>query len=822
MYIFYVKRVMTLGRCSLLSIIRYASELSKKRCIHNRGAKVYLFQGALLSVSEHQPGRIGQKSSTLLSFSVNMASTSDSKSKQEEKKNRLALEKSPYLLQHAANPVDWYPWGDEALTKAKKEDKVIFLSVGYSTCHWCHVMEKESFKNKEIAEIMNKNFINIKVDREERPDIDRIYMTFIQAMTGHGGWPMSVFLTPDLKPIIGGTYFPPEDTLRQTGFKTILRNIAQKWKQLKTKMVESSVINLETLRNISDIARTAKTLNVPLVECSTVCIEQLTSEFEPTFGGFGSAYNMQAPKFPQPVNFNFLFHMYSREPSEELAQRYLHMCVYSLTKMSYGGIHDHVGQGFSRYATDGEWHVPHFEKMLYDQGQLMQSYSDAYLATKDDLFAEIIDDIATYVIRDLRHKEGGFYSAEDADSYPTADAQSKKEGAFYVWTAAEIKTLLNKEISDGKEVKLSDIFSYHFNVKESGNVKKYQDPHGELTGKNVLMVYDEMGKTAKQFNLSVEETKSYLKEACAILYKARSSRPRPHLDDKIITAWNALMISGLARGGAVLGNKQYIEYATDAAKFIERYLFDKDKGVLLRSCYRTNEDAITQTSVPIPGFLDDYAFTVKGLLDLYEASLNDRWLEFAEKLHDIQDKHFWDEANGGYFSTTAEDPAIILRLKEVHDGAEPSGNSIAAENLLRLADYLGRSEFKDKAVRLFGAFRRMLMQKPIALPQLVSALVRYHDDVTQIYVVGKRGAKDTDDLLRVIHERLIPGRILFLADHDNPNSILFQKNEHLSKMKPLDGQAAVYVCRHRTCSLPVTEPEQLATLLDQQRRRDTR
>ncbi|XP_076629161.1 spermatogenesis-associated protein 20 isoform X1 [Colletes latitarsis] len=807
---------MTLGRCCRLSIFRYTSELSKQQCGHNRGAKLYLLQGASLSIGVHWLDRIQDKSLTFLSLSANMASTSNSKSDPKETTNRLALEKSPYLRQHATNPVDWYPWGDEALKKAKEENKLIFLSVGYSTCHWCHVMEKESFKNKEIAEIMNKNFINIKVDREERPDIDKIYMTFIQAMTGHGGWPMSVFLVPDLTPIIGGTYFPPEDTSRQTGFKTILLNIAQKWKRLRSTMVETGAHNLKTLRNISELSYTSKTHEVPSLECRKICIQQLSNEFEPEFGGFGSSY-MQSPKFPQPVNFNFLFHMYMRRPNDELAKQCLHMCVYTLTKMSYGGIHDHVGQGFSRYATDGEWHVPHFEKMLYDQGQLMQSYADAYLATKDVLFAEIVDDIATYVIRDLRHKAGGFYSAEDADSYPTPDANVKKEGAFYVWSATEVKSLLDEEISSEKNIKLSDIFCHHFNVKESGNVKKYQDPHGELTGKNVLMVYNGIEATAKHFNLTNEETKIHLKKACSILYKARSLRPRPHLDDKIITAWNGLMISGLARGGAAVGNKQYIEYATDAAKFIERYLFDESKGVLLRSCYRGDNDTITQTSVPISGFLDDYAFVVKGLLDLYEASLQERWLEFAEKLHDIQDKLFWDETNGGYFSTTSDDSVVILRLKEAHDGAEPSGNSIAAENLLRLADYLGRNELKDKAVRLFGAFRHLLVQRPIAVPQLVLALVRYHDDATQIYIAGKRGARDTNDLLRVVYERLIPGKTLFLVDHNESSNILFRKNEHLSRMKPLDGRATAYVCQHHTCSLPVTDPERLVIMLEEQR-----
>nr|XP_012145312.1 PREDICTED: spermatogenesis-associated protein 20 isoform X2 [Megachile rotundata]XP_012145313.1 PREDICTED: spermatogenesis-associated protein 20 isoform X2 [Megachile rotundata]XP_012145314.1 PREDICTED: spermatogenesis-associated protein 20 isoform X2 [Megachile rotundata]XP_012145315.1 PREDICTED: spermatogenesis-associated protein 20 isoform X2 [Megachile rotundata]XP_012145316.1 PREDICTED: spermatogenesis-associated protein 20 isoform X2 [Megachile rotundata] len=805
---------MTVGRWSLSSV-RYIYKLPNKKYSYTCGTKSLLYQSDFIPLTVLQSNRIAQKSQTFASLTANMAA-SNSKNVKPQKTNRLALEKSPYLLQHATNPVDWYPWCTEALEKAKKEDKLIFLSVGYSTCHWCHVMEKESFTNKEIADIMNKHFVNIKVDNGERPDIDKIYMAFVQATTGHGGWPMSVFLTPDLKPVFGGTYFPPEDTFRQTGFKTILLNIADKWNSLKTKITEVGSANFKTLKDISKVPQTSKKHEVPSLECSNVCALQLASEFEPEFGGFTSSFDMHTPKFPQPVIFNFLFHMYARHPNEELAKSCLHMCVYTLKKIAFGGIHDHIGQGFSRYATDGKWHVPHFEKMLYDQGQLMKSYADAYVTTKDNYFAEIVDDIAAYVIRDLRHQEGGFYSAEDADSYATSDAHEKLEGAFYVWTAAEIKSLLDKKVSS-ENIKLSDIFCHHFNVKESGNVKGYQDPRGELTGKNVLIVYEDIDDTAKHFNCTVEEIKNYLKDACSILYEARQARPRPHLDDKIITSWNGLMISGLAYGGAVVDNKQYIEYATDAAKFIKRYLFDEAKDILLHSCYRNAENKITQINEPIHGFLDDYAFVIKGLLDLYEAGFDEQWLEFAERLQDIQDKLLWDETSGGYFTTTSDDPSIIVRLKEAHDGAEPSGNSISAENLLRLAYYLGRSDLKDKVVRLFGAFRHLLTQRPIAVPQLVSALVRYHDDATQIYVVGKRGAKDTDDLLRVIYKRLIPGRILMLIDHDEADSILLGKNERLRNMKPLNDQATVYVCKYRTCSLPVSNSKQLEKLLDEQR-----
>lgn len=804
--------VMILGRCSLLLRIRSASELSKQRYACSAG--LHSVQENLSAIGGTQFGRIGRNSSAFQTFPARMASTTKG-GREEQKQNRLAFEKSPYLLQHASNPVDWYPWGEEALEKAKAENKMIFLSVGYSTCHWCHVMEKESFTNKEIAEIMNKHFVNIKVDREERPDIDRIYIAFIQMETGHAGWPMSVFLSPDLKPIVGGTYFPPEDMYGRKGFKTILLEIAEKWQKVRSDMVLAGLMNFGTLQLFTQIVPSSETQEVPPAKYGNICIKQLAREFEPKFGGFTRRFDLHSPKFPEPMNFNFLFHMYARKPKEEVGQNCLYMCTYTLTKIALGGIHDHVGQGFSRYATDGEWHVPHFEKMLYDQGQLMQSYTDAYLATNQKLFSEMITDIATYVARDLRHKEGGFYSAEDADSYPTHNATVKTEGAFYVWTASEIETHLNTEIPGHTNLKLSDLFSYHFNVRKEGNVRKFQDHHGELVKKNVLMVYDGVERTSEHFGLSVEETTKLIQEACKILYKVRETRPRPHLDDKIVTAWNGLMISGLARGGAALKNEKYVEYAADAARFIERYLFDRSKRVLYRSCYRGEDDAITHTSVPVQGFLDDHAFLIKGLLDLYEANFDEHWLEFAEELQEIQDNRFWDEANGGYFATTEDDSSVILRLKEVREGSEPSGNSIAAGNLLRLAAYLDRDEFKDRATKLFSAFREQLMESPATLPQLVSALVLYHDGMTQIYITGQRDAKDTAELLSIVHSRLISGKVLILVDHKNPDNMLFRRNKILGEMKPQNGRATAYVCRHRVCSLPITSPEKLVEYLDE-------
>ncbi|XP_044598379.1 spermatogenesis-associated protein 20-like [Cotesia glomerata] len=591
---------MILGRCLFFNSTRLLSKFTKisnnnyRRVVHAQlPANAYQLQRKLI---------------------VRMASTSHGDTK--DKKNKLALEKSSYLLQHASNPVDWYPWSDEALEKAKREDKLIFLSVGYSTCHWCHVMEKESFENDEIAEIMNRYFVNIKVDREERPDIDKIYMTFVQSISGHGGWPMSVFLTPTLIPIMGGTYFPPVDKFGQPGFKKILLSIAHKWLENKRDLLKSGTKILEILKTSAESKHSSLTgKNPPPKDCGKLCVQQLIRSYDHEFGGFSDA-----PKFPQPINLELLFHMYGRDAKDEMNQECLSMCTHTLTKMANGGIHDHVGQGFARYSVDGKWHVPHFEKMLYDQAQLLRSYANAYIVTKDKFFSDVVDDIVTYCVRDLRHKDGGYYSAEDADSLPTAEATAKQEGAFYVWTMEEIETHLDKKIPD-RDLKLSDIFAYHFNVKEDGNVSQRQDPHGELTNKNVLIVFGSIKDTNERFDFSVEDVEKYLAEAKQILFEARSQRPRPNLDDKIITTWNGLMISGLAYVGVAIKNKQYIQYAEDNANFIERYLYDK-MNILLQSCYRADGDIIMQPLTPIHGFHADYAFVVQELLDLYGANLN--------------------------------------------------------------------------------------------------------------------------------------------------------------------------------------------------------
>ncbi|KAJ8957411.1 hypothetical protein NQ318_004891 [Aromia moschata] len=583
----------------------------------------------------------------------NMSSEAGS-SKSSPKTNRLKLERSPYLLQHATNPVDWYPWGDEAFDKAKAENKLIFLSVGYSTCHWCHVMEKESFENPSVAEIMNKYFVNIKVDREERPDVDKLYMSFIQATVGGGGWPMSVFLSPNLEPLAGGTYFPPEDNYGRPGFKTVLKSIAEQWRTKQAAILNSGKYSIEILKKISEKEhRESQGLDVPGEDAWKKCLLQLSKNYESDFGGFNTA-----PKFPQPVIFNFLFHMYSRNKDTEQGFQCLQMCLHTLKKMAYGGIHDHVNKGFARYSVDDRWHVPHFEKMLYDQAQLAVSYSDAYVVTKDEFYADIPKTpILTFF-------EG---------------APHKSEGAFCVWEYDQIFNLLDEE-TDG--LSHADVFAYHYNVKKEGNVKPSQDPHMELRKKNVLVCFGSFESTANKFNISVETLKKILEKSHQVLYEERQKRPKPHVDTKIVTSWNGLMISGFAKAGFVLKDQSYINRAIQAASFIRKHMYNEENKELLRCCYKGEDGQIVQSSeklnkrltievafcsspTSIMGFLDDYAFLIRGLLDLYEASLDADWLQWAETLQEQQDARFWDDKGAGYFTSPKGDSSILFRGKEV-------------------------------------------------------------------------------------------------------------------------------------------------------------
>ncbi|MDP2136946.1 MAG: thioredoxin domain-containing protein, partial [Candidatus Didemnitutus sp.] len=560
--------------------------------------------------------------------------------------NRLADEKSPYLRQHADNPVDWMPWGVEAFAKARAEQKPVFLSIGYSTCHWCHVMAHESFEHEATAAVLNRDFVSIKVDREERPDLDRVYMTYVQQTTGHGGWPMSVWLTPEGNPFFGGTYFPPEDRGGRPGFATMLNAITRHWKEDREKLESGAVAATQALQRYAKEgpAREIKPdepVEAPLHEVAGAafdrCFQYFYEAHDPVRGGFG-----HAPKFPRASTLNFLFRVAAIQgPQSEAGLEAIKMATQTLQRMAGGGIHDPVAGGFHRYSVDASWHVPHFEKMLYDQAQIAFNYLEAQQATGSEVYGWVARDIFGYVQRDLTGPHGGFYSAEDADSLLTHGQPEHAEGAFYVWTKDELDHALGAEAA---------FFCSHFGVKAGGNVE--QDPQHEFTGKNVLQQQRPLAQTAAMFKLEPGVAVEKLLACFETLRAVRSSRPRPHLDDKVITAWNGLMISALAKGHQVLADDRsdpapHLRAATRAAEFLHRELWDDAAGVL----YRTWRESRSN----IPGFAEDYAYLIQGLLDLYEAGFDIRWLQWAERLQTKMDDLFWDAQQGAYFNSCADD-----------------------------------------------------------------------------------------------------------------------------------------------------------------------
>jgi hypothetical protein len=706
-----------------------------------------------------------------------------------EHANRLGREKSPYLLQHAHNPVDWFPWGEEAFAKARRENKPIFLSIGYSTCHWCHVMAHESFEIAEVAAVMNRNFVNIKVDREERPDVDRVYMTFVQATTGGGGWPMSVWLTPDLKPFVGGTYFPPEDRYGQPAFTKVLERIAATWKQDHEKISEQGAKIIAALAQVEG-RREEKTEPLDAATLDAA-YQQIARSYDPHEGGFGVA-----PKFPRPVTLNFLFRVYARDPASGKGQHALEMNLFTLRKMAAGGMHDHLGGGFHRYSVDTYWHVPHFEKMLYDQAQLALAYLEAFQITREPHFEKIARDILEYVRRDMTAKEGGFFSAEDADSFFAHGKPEHGEGAFYIWSKQELDAALGSR---------AEIFNYHYGVQPEGNVPPAADPHGEFSGKNILIELQTIAETAEHFKKTEAEISETLAKARAILLTSRAKRPRPHLDDKIITAWNGLMISAFARAAQVLDDPAYLEAANRAATFVQTHLYDEARKVLVRN-YRGDPSAVD-------GFADDYAFAIQGLLDLYEASFEIRWLQFAIELQQTQDRLFFDEQNGGYFSGTGKDPSILLRMKEDNDSAEPAASSVAALNLLRLAQFRDEKRWRERAEKTINAFTPQLGHFPSAMPQLLVALDFSLSKPRQIVIAGRRDSPETRALLAEVHRHLLPDKILLLADGGLGQKYLAQKLEALPAMKPVKGKSTAYVCENFSCQAPVSDPSALRELL---------
>ncbi len=712
--------------------------------------------------------------------------------------NRLAAERSPYLRQHADNPVDWLPWGREALTRAQTEQKPIFLSIGYSTCHWCHVMAHESFKNPDIAAVLNAHFVPVKVDREERPDLDRVYMTYVQQTTGHGGWPMSVWLTPEGKPFYGGTYFPPDDRHGRAGFLSVLNAIARHWREQRAKIEKGAAEVVAALQRhaIEGPAREDRTEGAPalLHEAAGGAFERGYQYFSEThdarWGGFGGA-----PKFPRAAVLHFLFRAAVLQGAEsETGREAIDLAALTLQRMAEGGLHDVIGGGFHRYAVDDEWHVPHFEKMLYDQAQIAVNMLEARQAAGRETFAWIARGIFDYVRRDLTGPHGAFYSAEDADSHIAHGQPEHAEGAFYVWTKTELETALGANAA---------FFCVHFGVKDGGNVA--HDPHGEFTAKNILRQTRSLALTARDFKFELSAAEDKLLACLEKLREVRACRPRPHLDDKVITAWNGLMISALAKGAQVLGVPGHLTAATRAVEFIARELHDAVTGTLYRSWREGRSD--------IPGFAEDYAYLIQGLLDLYEAGFDVRWLQWAEKLQTKMDELFWDTERGGYFNSRADDPSVILRLKEDYDGAEPAPNSVAALNLLRFDWMLGTTGARDKALRTIEALRPHWSRAPHALPQLLVAVELALETPRTVVLAGDPGAADFRALAAVLHEKLGPRRAILAADGGEGQRWLAERRAYLAEMKPLDGRATAYVCENFTCQQPLYAPETLRTLL---------
>ena len=682
------------------------------------------------------------------------------------KPNRLVHEKSPYLLQHAYNPVDWYPWGEEAFARARKENKPIFLSIGYSTCHWCHVMERESFENEGIAAVMNQYFVCIKVDREERPDIDKVYMTAVQATTGSGGWPMSVWLTPELKPFFCGTYFPPDSHHGRPGFKDLLQRVHDVWEGNHDGVLEQASKIVETINQYSSIGTNGPT-NHPLDDAPLGAgFDQFRTSYDAVHGGFS-----MAPKFPRPVALNFLFR-YQARTNEVMARE---MALHTLRAMGEGGLFDQLGGGFHRYSVDQKWLVSHFEKMLYDQAQLVSSYIDAYQITRDPFYADIARRTCDYVLRDMTSPEGGFYSAEDADSEGV-------EGKFYVWTRDEIEAIIGDK-------EKAEIFCHYYGVEADGNWEH---------GNNVLHVTLTLAEMAKQFHKSEKVMVMTLDEERAKLFAAREKRVRPHRDEKILTAWNGLMISAFARAAQALDEPKYRAAAEQAAHYI--------------LTNRLKDGKLTRTTT-VPAMVEDYAFFGNGLVDLYEADFDPQWLRKATELADAMLAQFYDVKEGGFFQTDGRDPSVIVRSKEDYDGAEPSGNSMATLLSLRLAQFTDRADYRNVAEKTLQLFSGHLGKAPQVVPQMLCALDFYLSQPKQIVIAGKADAADTHAMSRALHERYLPNAVVILVEGGESQKALAKLLPFLETIKPLDGKATAYVCVNYACQLPTSDLSKMLALL---------
>jgi uncharacterized protein YyaL (SSP411 family) len=691
--------------------------------------------------------------------------------------NKLAGERSPYLLQHANNPVDWHPWGADAFRRATREDKPIFLSIGYSTCHWCHVMEHESFEDAAVAAALNKDFVAIKVDREERPDIDRVYMTFVQATTGAGGWPLSAWLTPDLKPFFGGTYFPPTSKWGRPGFIEILDKLATAWKNDRHSILTSADDIVAHLRQATGSDQGAPD-RAPVAGKSAVDtgVKAFVSTFDRRHGGFGGA-----PKFPRPSELTFLLDAFAL--NGDLEARFA--AVETLRAMAIGGMRDHVGGGFHRYSVDAQWRVPHFEKMLYDQALLVIAYLDAAQVTGDAFNSVIAEDTLDYVLSDVTSPDGGFFSAEDADSLPHHDSTEKREGSFYVWSAREIDELFGAD---------AEIVRRRFGIEEGGNVAS--DPQGEFRGTNIPYIAQDIEDIAARTDRSVDDVMRVIGSVRQKLYDARAARPRPHLDDKVITAWNGLMIAAFARAARVLvdspNRARWRGGAEGAAIFIKNKLWDESTRRLLRR-YRDGEAAI-------PGFCEDYAYLIWGLLELFQATGDQPWLTWAAELQSRQIELFFDETDGGWFSTTGEDATVLLRIKEDYDGAEPSAASVATMNLMMLSHITGDESLRERAGRALERYGPQIGKVARVMPFMMSNLVKWHGTPTEITITGARDDARTIALEAAVAKKFLPFAVVLYAAGSPASSTA--------------GAPAAQVCSNRVCQMPTRDPAELSRQIE--------
>jgi uncharacterized protein len=689
--------------------------------------------------------------------------------------NRLAREKSPYLLQHAGNPVDWYPWGAEAFNRAKIENKPIFLSIGYSTCHWCHVMAHESFEDPEIGRLMNDAFVSIKVDREERPDIDMLYMAVCQEMTGSGGWPLTIIMTPEKQPFFAGTYIPKETMYGRLGITELIPRIKELWATRKDEILNSASQIITSVQNAA-AATPGKEAGENMVH---IAYQQLKNRFDDNYAGFGSA-----PKFPSPHNLTFLLRYWKRT-SESQA---LNMVEKTLQSMRRGGIFDHLGFGFHRYSTDRQWLVPHFEKMLYDQALLAIAYIEAFQVTGNQEYSRVAREIFTYVLRDMTSEEGGFYSAEDADS-------EGEEGKFYLWTYDEVKQIL-----DPRE---ADIFVKVFNIEKNGNFP--DEAGGRKTGRNILHLSQPLEETASLINLSVPELRTRLETIRRKMFDYREKRIHPHKDDKILTDWNCLMIAALAKGARAMNEPEFANAARRAASFIIDKMFASDGRLLHR--YREGEAAIA-------AYLDDYSFLIYGLLELYETTFDVEYLKKALNINQYLLAHFRDDKNGGFYFTADDGESLPFRQKEIYDGAIPSGNSLLMLNLIRLGRLTGDSGLEQEAARIGRAFFENVSQSPSAYTQLLQAVDFAIGPSYEVVITGHPQATDTVNMLRAIQQEFLPGKVVILVSPGGPPNGIGDIAQFTGTYSMLDNKATAFVCVNHNCKLPTTDIETMLSLLN--------